>query len=275
MMTGITVSGVGVGMLIMPPAVSWLISNYGWRTSYMVVGITILILIVLAAQFLRRDPSQIGQLPYGMTRLEEKDNLEKVGFSLKETVRKRQFWLFTVACFLVASSGGSVYVHIVVHAIDLGISTANAVLILMIIGGTSIASRVVMGIASDRIGNKRTLIITFTLASATFFWLLIARELWMLYLFAIMFGFSVNGIHALISPMVAELFGLSSHGVIFGCVLLGMTSGMATGPLVAGYIFDITSSYQLAFQIFTIINIIGLILILFLKPVKGMGVSDR
>ncbi len=267
-MTGIAVTGIGVGQLIMPPAVSWLISNYGWRTSYMVTGITVLILIVLTAQFLRRDPSQIGQLPYGRNELEEKIDLQNAGFPLKETVRKRQFWLFTVAGFLVALSVGSVMVHIVVHAIGLEISTANAVIILAVIGGTSIAGRVVMGVTSDRIGTKRALIICFTLISAAFFWILIARELWMLYLFAVIFGFSHSGIHGLVSPTVAELFGLRSHGVIFGCVMLGLTLGIATGPVVTGYIFDITSSYQLAFLILAILNVIGLVLVSCLKPVR-------
>ena len=268
MMTGIAVMGIGVGMLVMPPAVSWLISSYGWRTSYMVIGITVLILIVLAAQFLRRDPSQIGKLPYGMNELEEEGDLQKAGFSLQEAVCKRQFWLFTVAMFFVALCTGAVMIHIVIHATDLGISTANAVIILMVIGGTSIAGRVVMGVTSDRIGNKRALIICFILISAAFFWILIARELWMLYLFAVIFGFSHSGTHTLVSPTVAELFGLSSHGVIFGCIVLGVTLGIATGPVVTGYIFDITSSYQLAFLIYAILNVIGLILILCLKPVR-------
>ena len=80
MMTGIAVMGIGVGMLVMPPAVSWLISNCGWRNAYMVIGITVLILMVLAAQFLRRDPSQVGQLPYGRNESEEKGDLQNAGF---------------------------------------------------------------------------------------------------------------------------------------------------------------------------------------------------
>jgi predicted MFS family arabinose efflux permease len=123
-------------------------------------------LIVLAAQFLRRDPSQIGQLPYGRNELEEKGDLQNAGFPVKEAVRKRQFWLFTVAIFFVALCTGSVMIHIVIHATDLGISTADAVIILAVIGGTSIAGRIVMGVTSDRIGIKRALIICFILISA-------------------------------------------------------------------------------------------------------------
>ena len=268
MMTGIAVTGIGVGMLIMPPAASWLISSYGWRTSYMVIGITVLILIVSAAQFLLRDPSKIGQLHDGVNKLEEKGDLQQAGFSLQKAVRTRQFWLFTVSIFFVALCTGAAMIHIVIHATDLGISTANAVIILAVIGGISIAGRAVMGVTSDRIGNKRALIICYILISAAFFWVLIARELWMLHLFAVLFGFSHSGVHTLISPMVAELFGMRSHGVIFGSVMLGMTLGMGLGPVLTGYIFDITGSYQLAFLIYAMLNIIGLMLILCLKPVR-------
>ncbi len=65
LMTGITISGVGVGTMIMPPLASWLISNYGWRNSYVVIGFMVLAGVVSAAQFLRRDPAQMQQLPYG------------------------------------------------------------------------------------------------------------------------------------------------------------------------------------------------------------------
>ena len=65
MMTGILVSGVGIGTIIIPPLSSWLISIYDWRTAYIIIGIITLVLIISASQFLKRDPYQIGQLPHG------------------------------------------------------------------------------------------------------------------------------------------------------------------------------------------------------------------
>jgi len=81
-----------------------------------------------------------------------------------------------------------------------------------------------------------------------------------LYLFAAVFGFAHGGCGASESPLVAALFGLSSHGLIFGVVGLGFTFGAAISPLVAGYIFDVTGSYQLAFMVCAIIGVIGIIL---------------
>jgi MFS family permease len=79
-------------------------------------------------------------------------------------------------------------------------------------------------------------------------------------------GISIGGFFTVISPIVAELFGIGSHGVLFGVVGFSGTVGGAIGPFLAGHIFDITLSYQLVFFILTGVSIIGLILISLLKP---------
>ena len=160
-------------------------------------------------------------------------------------------------------------VHIVLHAIGLGISAMTAANILAIGGGASIGGRVIIGGIGDRIGYKQTMIIGFGLMSVTLFWLIGAKELWMLYLFAAIFGFANAGTDTLFAPMIAKLFGLRSLGVIFGANAVGYTLGGAIGPVLAGYIFDITGSYQLAFLISAVVGLIGLIALLFLKPTRG------
>jgi len=268
-MNGIVISGIGMGMVVVPPVANWLISSYSWRTSYIVVSISALVLIISSAQFLKRDPGKIGQLPYGRYELEAKGGSLDAGFSLREAIRTWQFWTLGVALLCFTMSEGTILVHIVSHAIGLGISGTNAALIIPIIGGISIPGRILMGIAGDRIGNKPAWTICFIFLTISFFLLLAARELWLLYLFAVIFGFGYGGLSTLISPMVAELFGLSSHGVIFGVIIMfGGTAGMAVGPLLAGYIFDITGRYQLAFIIYVVILVIGLILTSLLRPTR-------
>ena len=65
LMTGIVTAGVGIGALVGPPTVSALISGYDWRVSYLILGTVVLVGVTLAAQFLRRDPAQMGTVPYG------------------------------------------------------------------------------------------------------------------------------------------------------------------------------------------------------------------
>jgi len=272
LMTGLVVSGIGIGTIIMPPIATRLILNYGWRTSYFIMGIVALVVIIIAAQFLRRDPGQIDQLPYGVSEAKQ-DNLiaEARGLSLREAIHTRQFWML---CVLFLSHGvgqQAVIVHIAPHATDLGISTILAANILSIIGGLSIAGRVGMGSASDRIGIKSTLIIGLTLLSVALFWLVVAKELWMLYSSAILFGVGYGAMMALVSPIVADLFGLRAHGTILGVASFAMMIGGGTGPLMAGQIFDITGSYQLGFLLSAVLSVIALVMASLLRSTRREG----
>ena len=135
--------------------------------------------------------------------------------------------------------------------------------------GVGIFGRVILGGTADRIGNKWAFVICFILMAAALFWLVPAKEAWALYLFAVVFGFAFGGLAPIASPIVATLFGLRSLGLILGFTNLGWTIGAAAGPFVAGYIFDVTTSYQAAFLVFAAISVIGLILAAFLTPPKA------
>jgi len=270
MMAGIVLAGIDAGIMIMPPLITWLISSYGWRTSYILIGSVVLVIIIAAAQFLRRDPGQIGQLPYGAGEVnEQKSDWEGRGFSLREAMCTRQFWILFTAWLCHGFLAFTIMVHIVLHAIGLGISATSAATVLSIMGMLSIGGRVMLGGAGDRIGYKQALIIGFGLMSVAFFELIIAKELWMLYLFTAIFGFGFGGSDTLFTPMTAKLFGLVSLGVISGALVFGFTIGGAIGPVLAGYIFDVTGSYQLAFLICIAVSIIGIILVLLLKPISS------
>jgi len=162
-------------------------------------------------------------------------------------------------------------VHIVLYATDFGVSAVSAATILAAIGGASIAGRPIMGGTGDRIGNRLAMVICFIAVIGALFCLLIARELWMFYLFAAFFGFAYGGIAVLQSPLVAELFGLKSHGIIFGAITVSITIGGAIGPSVAGHIFDVTHSYNLAVITCIGVSIMAMVTTLFLKPTYYKG----
>ncbi len=276
MMTGITVSGLSVGIMIMPPIVSQLIAAYGWRTAYAIVGIIILLLVVSVSQLLKRDPSQIGQLAYGDEKVvAESSNLEVRGFSLREAIHTRQLWILYIMFFSFLFCVGTIAVHIVIHATGLGMSATSAASILTIYGGGSIFGRIIIGSASDKVGNRLASITSFMLMSVALLWLSVAKEAWILFPAAVIFGFGYGGFTALMSPMPAELFGLRSHGVILGFIMFGAEIGEAIGPVLAGRIFDITSSYQLAFLISAAVAIIGSIMTLLLRPIRREGGSNE
>ena len=265
-MTGIVKVGTGAGQLVIPLVASLLIAGYGWQISYVIIGAAAMVLLMFIGQFLRRDPTQMGLLPDGNNELQTQGpNLAETGFYTHEALRTRQFWticfafLTTMFCLLM------IMVHVVPHAIDIGISSATAAGILSTIGGISMLGRFITGVAIDRIGNRLSMIICLVLLILALLWLQLAGELWMLYLFAIVYGFSHGGLYTVISPIVAEYFGIRSHGVLFGIVVFSSMVGGAIGPVIAGNIFDTTGSYGLAFWICTSVSALALVIMLTLK----------
>ena len=274
MMTGIVLSGVSLGTIIMPPLATWLITIHGWRTAYAIIGLAVMIVIISATQFIKRDPAQIGQLPDGKNRVKaESLDLPTSSLPLREAIHTRQFWILCGVFGSLWFSAMAITVHIVIHAIDLGIPAISASQILAIMGGAGIAGRILVGSVADRIGYKPALLIGFTLMSASFLWLLVAKDLWALNLFAVIFGFGFAGLVVLESPLIARLFGLGSLSVIMGSVEFVSTTLSTPSSIVAGYIFDIMGSYQLAFLISAGASVIGLILSSLLKtnPIINKG----
>jgi MFS family permease len=267
MMSGIIKVGTGAGMLIMPLIINALITAYGWRTTFVVLGAIILFFYVACSQFLVRDPGKKGLAPDGERRADRfKGSAPEKGMTLRGAVRTVQFWTVCAAFFLIFFCTLTILMHIVTHAIDLGVAKADAATVLSVVGGVSMAGRLFMGGAGDRIGNRAALVICFLLLTGSLAWLQFADHLWMLVLFAVLYGFAHGGFYALVAPLIAELFGTRSHGVILGIVLGVSTIGGSLGPVTAGYIFDITGSYRVDFGILTAMGIAGVIASITLKP---------
>jgi MFS family permease len=267
-MTGIILSGNGIGALIAPPVATRLISTYDWRVSYLIMGGVVLVIVTLAAHFLRRDPTQMGQVPYGESGERQNLGAGTLGFCLKEAVYTRQFYIVFAMFFCFGFNLFAFIVHSVPHASELGFPAVTAANVLAVIGGFTVVGRLLLGIVADRIGNRPVFLVGFILTSAAVLWLVPAKEIWTLYLFAAVFGLANGGMGTSESPLLAEFFGLHSHGLIFGITGGGFTIGAALGPLMAGYLFDIAGNYRAAFLFCSAISMLGLTLTLLLTPIK-------
>jgi MFS family permease len=269
-MTGIVAAGSGMGIFIGPPVAARLIPIYGWRTSYVILGSIVLFFVVLFAQFIKRDPRQVGQIPYGQNQIDPKRlNSRLEGLSLKEALYSRRFWLFFLSCFCYGYCVFAIMVHIVPHAIELKISALRAANIIATIGGLSICGKVLLGRVSDTIGNKYILMFGFILMSIALVALIPASKAWMLFSSGGMFGFGFGGLAVSQSPLIAEMFGLKSHGLIFGVSGISVMIGGALGPLLTGYIFDVTNSYRMAFLLCAAVSLAGIALSILLKAKKS------
>jgi MFS family permease len=268
--SGIVVAGIGVGMFSLPLLANLLISSYNWQTSYAMLGLITIGLMVIPGQFLRRPPGQ-NAIPARELKTGPAGNrdMQVQGRSFREAIRTRQFWTIIVMSLLFVFGLHTILVHIVAHATDIGIAPTSAAVIISITGVASIISKVVMGSLGDRIGNRRTIIVVFLLTTVSFLWLLFADELWMIYLFGAVFGLGYGGFATTQSPLVADYFGLKAHGTILGLAGFATTVGGAIGSFTAGSIFDLSGSYQWAFILCVIFGVTSLALAISLKGASG------
>jgi MFS family permease len=278
---GIVVAGIGAGTAVMSPLVRYLVATYGWSWTYIILGLLAWVIIIPGALLLRRSPEDKGLLPLGKAKAiagyEENSNIakkedsltsERAGFSLKDAVHTRAFWLLLAIIIFWSTCVQMTMMHIYHHATDLGIPGVVAANFLVIIGVFSIIGRLVMGAVSDRLGGKLTLAICLVLQALAMFWLLRATDIWMLYLFAAVFGFAYGGCVPQLPVIAGEIFELKSIGAIVGVQMLGVAIGGAIGPLLGGYVFDVTGSYYFAFTVSGMCTILALILLAFIRVPK-------
>ena len=272
---GMTVAGFGLGGVIVPPLAQWLISAFGWRQAYLILGLIAFIVVIPLAQFMKHSPQRVGLKPYGEDEtVKDEQPLVTGGLSLTQAIKTRRFWIFGSMLFLFFFSEGAIIVHITPHAINIGIIAIIAASVTSIIAGGSVIGRLSMGFMSDKVGGRLVLIACLTSATLALVWLLFAREVWMLYVFAVIFGIGYGGIVVLQTVISAELFGLKFLGIILATLTLFATVGIALGSLLTGSIFDITGSYSLAFLICVIICALAIILSLILLKAKGWRGGD-
>ena len=271
MMSGIVKVGTGGGQLVVPLVAAGLIAWLGWRHAYQLIGILALAGLVGAAQLMKRDPKDIGLLPDGDAPSDhsERISVEPRSCTLGEAARTVSFWNLCIAEFTIFSCLLTIIVHIVPHSQDKGLDPTTAAAVLSTIGGVSMLGRITMGTVNDRIGGKRSLIISFALLISALIWLQVADHAWMLFAFAVVYGFAHGAFFTVISPTVAEFFGTGSHGSIFGTILFCGTLGGSVGPLLAGSIFDYTGSYRLAFIILSAMAVLGLVVVTFMRPINA------
>ena len=241
--SGLVMTGMGLGGVVTPPLAQWLISASGWRWSFIILGVITLVIIVPVAQFMKHSPQRAGLKPYGedeTTEGEQPYSSTMDGLSFNQAIRTNRFWIFGLILASFFFCFGTILVHIVPHANDVGIPAITAASIVSIAAGISIISRLGTGYIADKVGGIRALLACITLITLALIWLLFTTETWMFYVFAVIFGLSYGGLVTLLPVITAELFGVVSLGVILGGLTFVGTIGEALGPPISGSIFDIT-----------------------------------
>jgi len=269
---GIAISGVGVGLLVVPPVTSHIIINYGWQMAFIALGTTFFAINALVAVFIRGKPEDIGLQPLGKIEQEEPTldyPASRRDFTVAEAIKTKPFWMIYLIGLFCFSAEQMVLVHIVPYSTGRGISPTEASFGISLLGIGTIVGRIIAGLASDRIGRIPTLAMCCFIEGAAIFGLLGVNSPAALYLTMFIHGLGYGGWAVLCSVMLGEFFGLKNLGMLIGAwFTVGALSGIL-GPLTGGIIFDTTKSYFLAIIIAGAISMGAVIASALIKPPKG------
>jgi MFS family permease len=240
--SGIAVSGIGVGTLVMPPLASILIEAFDWRGAYLILGAIAVVLGVSMAFLIEDDPRDRGLQPDGAAS-PGAEATGRVGASIERAVSSSAFRTLYIAC-LISSFGVFVpFVHLVAFAQGLGVAQTSAALLIAIIGAGSTLGRFLLGGVADRIGRQRFLAAMYLgMALAMAVWA-IADDFTSLASFALILGIFYGGWVAILPAVVMDRFGGANVGGIIGVLYTSVAIGTLIGPSAAGFLFDWSQSY--------------------------------
>ncbi len=231
--SGIASSGIGLGTLLVPLLAAMLIALMEWRMALRVMSGAVIVVGLGSTLLLKRAqlvPRNASTPPPGLT--------------LAQTLKDKRFWWFYLFTFTAAPTMFIPFAHVSASARDIGISDANAVGLVGLIGIGSLVGRFAISALADRLGRTLTLTVMQVSMASTYLLWIASGGYPSLAVFALWFGLSYGGIVSLMPAICMDLFGARAVAGIIGTLYTGAAVGNLLGPVAAGAVFDRMGSYN-------------------------------
>ena len=238
-------SGNYIAGTLWPPLAQWGITHYGWRPTYIVLGLVCGIGMGLLAFYMRQRPPALA-LPAAGAAAAPRATIWPPDRPFGLSTAHAQ-WLLCVAGVACCVAMSMPQVHIVAYCTDLGYGAARGAEMLSLMLFRGIVSRLVSGWICDHIGGIRTLLLGSALQGVALLMLLPVDGLVPLYVVSALFGLFQGGIVPSYAIIVREHFPPREAGARTGAVIMATLLGMALGGWMSGWVFDMTGSYDAAF----------------------------
>ena len=259
---GVTMVGISLGAVVITPVGGIILEGFGWRVTYLYLGLCSWFLVIPPILLLMKDtPQEMGLLPYrnatrdyrgqrSVSLSGENGPTEPlISLTFPDAIKHASLWLIGLAYFFVFFTIGAVLGHQIVFLTDMGISMAAAAMALGVTGGMGGLGKIVFGLLADRYSPKPVVIFCIVFQGIGILFLLFAKSMPLVWVYALVFGFSMGGHMALQPLLVAHFFGLSSYGSIYGIISMIGALGSSLGPVTAGKMYDILGHYQWTFLV--------------------------
>ncbi len=251
LMISVAMMGISLGGTILSPILSAVISTFGWRKAYFILGAaSLIVLIPISAFIIRRSPEDVGLLPYGhgeeITGNKKKKSVPASNWNatLKEARKTPVLWMFAVGGFLIYFTS-CIMGHMSYYLQTVGFNAASIAAYISVYSLVALAGKLVLGNVFDRFGPKGGILFgcgTFCLFLLAF--VLVQGSQFMLYVAAVLYGFGTCTATVAIPIMTTSVFGAKNYSEIYGFVSAFTMTGSAIGSPAIGLIFDLTGSYK-------------------------------
>lgn len=260
-----------IGSAAFPLINVWLIELYGWRTTWQILGASVLLVFTpLAFLFIRNRPEDIGLRPDNGPVLNEKEQQKQlsadISWTVKEAKKTRTFWLllFCVAVPALVNTGMTFHLVSIFSLQSLAPETAALVLSLMAVIGFPVTF--LAGYLLDKIRVQWMLAAVFAGELVSIFLLKEADVFSAAILFAVVWGFMLGIERVTLSVVWPNYFGRQYLGSITGISMAVMVVGSALGPLPFGLFFDRFGSYTEVLWVIMIFPLLGIVASLLASP---------
>ena len=265
---GFSANGGGFSAIIMSPITAILISEFGWRDAWGILGIVMAVVLLPLVPLAVRAPEDMGLEPDNgfVPRRAVRSAAAERSFALTDVIRTWQFWLLLIG---VTVGNYSLQLHtyvMVPHFEDIGFSTTTAASALSVYGFTSIGMRFFWGLLGDRLSVRFAIVIQSSLTAIAAFLLLQVAGVETLYIIMAFQGMMLSGFPPLQILIWPEFFGRMHIGSIVGVTQFVTAVVGASGPLMAAFIYDQTGSYKGAIVLLIVTWIACAAVMLIVKP---------
>ena len=186
--------------------------------------------------------------------------VEGGGWTLAQAMRTPHFWLLTLVYMLTGLGSFLVALHQLAFAVDVGFDKQYAAGVLGLGAFLSLPGVILTGTISDYIGRELSGVLTYgTSILGVAFGLMITSpdQHLLLWLHACFFGLTWGARGPAITAKTADLFPGPNLGTILGVITIGTGLGAAGGSWLAGFVFDTTGSYRVAFWLSILFYVAG------------------
>jgi MFS family permease len=251
---GIVFTATGIGGMISNPVGNWLIINYGWRNTYIILGVVIVLISTpTALLFLKKSPEEMGLTPDGEPETVKEQAEAAQGLTLGEFFKTGAFWMLALTIFLINVVNVGVQQHLIPYLTDIGHSSTFAANIMALYLGMTVVGKLSLGRISDKKGLTTGLVLFCSILGAGVAILFGASLVWVAIVWGIIYGIG-NAVQTVMPPlMTAACAGLKHYAPIYGIMAIFQTLGSGLGMPLSGYIFDKTGNYNAAFGLYLVL----------------------